>query len=72
MFVVPRIVLLVAALIWMRSPLMADPVLDAVATVAEIRIENVMPYRGPLAAFGAIGKTAYFNACGREGAESLA
>jgi ABC-type branched-subunit amino acid transport system substrate-binding protein len=63
MFVVLRIVLLVAALVWIRGPLMADPVLDAVAIDAEIRIGNVMPYTGPLAAFGTIGKTeaAYFD-----------
>jgi len=63
MFVVPWIVLVVAALIWMRSPLMADPVFDAIATDAEIRIGNIMPYTGPLAAFGTIGKTeaAYFD-----------
>jgi branched-chain amino acid transport system substrate-binding protein len=62
MFVVLRIVVVLAALIWMRSPSMADPVLDAVPSDAEIRIGNVMPYTGPLAAFGTIGKTeaAYF------------
>jgi branched-chain amino acid transport system substrate-binding protein len=62
MFVVPRIVVVLAALIWMRSASMADPILDVVSSDAEIRIGNIMPYTGPLAAFGAIGKTeaAYF------------
>jgi branched-chain amino acid transport system substrate-binding protein len=46
----------VAALIWMRSPLAADPVLESGATDSEIRVGNVMPYTGPLAAFGTIGK----------------
>jgi len=41
MFVVPRIVVVVAALIWVRSPLIADQVVDAAATDAEIRIRSM-------------------------------
>jgi branched-chain amino acid transport system substrate-binding protein len=53
----------VAALIWTRGPVKADPVLDASAIDSEIRVGNVVPYTGPLAAFGTIGKTeaAYFD-----------
>jgi len=53
----------VAALISMRGSVVADPILDAGATDSEIRVGNVMPYTGPLAAFGAIGKAeaAYFD-----------
>jgi len=51
-----------AALVWTRWPLMADPILDADTTASEIRVGNVMPYTGPLATFGTIGKAeaAYF------------
>lgn len=47
MFIVTRIVLVAAALIWMRGPLMADPVLDTGGTDSEIRVGNIMPYTGP-------------------------
>jgi branched-chain amino acid transport system substrate-binding protein len=46
----------IAALIGTGRPLMADPVLDAGVTDSEIRVGNIMPYTGPLAAFGAIGR----------------
>jgi len=40
-----------------------EPILEADASDTEIRIGNVMPYTGPLAAFGAIGRAeaAYFD-----------
>lgn len=62
MLIIPRIVLVVATLISMRGTLMADPLLDAGVTDSEIRVGNVMPYTGPLAGFGTIGKAeaAYF------------
>jgi branched-chain amino acid transport system substrate-binding protein len=62
MFIVPRIVVVLVALIWMGGPSVADPILDAVPADVEIRIGNIMPYTGPLAAFSTIGKTeaAYF------------
>jgi branched-chain amino acid transport system substrate-binding protein len=57
------LLVVVAALIWTRGPLAADPVLDTSNTVSEIRVGNIMPYTGPLAAFGAIGKaeSAFFD-----------
>src|ERR1700742_1075911 len=63
MFIVVRIAVVVAALIWTSGSLMAAPVLDASAADSEIRVGNVMPYTGPLAGFGAIGKAeaAYFD-----------
>jgi branched-chain amino acid transport system substrate-binding protein len=63
MFIVVRIAVVVAALIWTSGSLMAAPVLDASAADSEIRVGNVMPYTGPLAGFGAIGKaeSAYFD-----------
>jgi branched-chain amino acid transport system substrate-binding protein len=59
----PFLLVAVAALIWMRGSVVADPLLDAGPTDSEIRVGNVMPYTGPLAAFGAIGKAeaAYFD-----------
>lgn len=62
MFIVMRIVVVLVSLFWMTGFLMATPVLDASAADSEIRIGNIMPYTGPLAAFGAIGKAeaAYF------------
>jgi branched-chain amino acid transport system substrate-binding protein len=56
MFSALRIVVALATFIWMSSLLMADPVLDVGAADSEIRVGNVMPYTGPLAAFSAIGK----------------
>jgi branched-chain amino acid transport system substrate-binding protein len=56
MFRALRIVVALATFIWMTGPLMADPVLDVGTTDPEIRVGNVMPYTGPLAAFAAIGK----------------
>jgi branched-chain amino acid transport system substrate-binding protein len=63
MFIVVRIAVVVAALIWTSGSLMAAPVLDASAADSEIRVGNVTPYTGPLAGFGAIGKaeSAYFD-----------
>ncbi len=52
--------MLVIAIVSMRGPLVADPLLaaDAGATDSEIRVGNVVPYTGPLGAFafGAMGK----------------
>jgi branched-chain amino acid transport system substrate-binding protein len=50
MFIVAGIAVVVAALIWTSGLLMAAQVLDA------IRVGNIMPYTGPLAGFGTIGK----------------
>lgn len=54
---------LVAALALLSDVALADETLDAAATDGEIRIGNVMPYTGPLAAFSTIGRTeaAYFD-----------
>jgi branched-chain amino acid transport system substrate-binding protein len=59
----------VAVLISMCGSLKADPVLDAHAPVTEIRVGNVMPYTGPLAAFGTIGRAeaAYFEMINERG-----
>jgi branched-chain amino acid transport system substrate-binding protein len=46
---------LIAALFW-PAPVDADLVLEPGVSDMEIRIGNVMPYTGPLAAFGAIGR----------------
>jgi branched-chain amino acid transport system substrate-binding protein len=59
-----RLVLpLVAVLALLSGAALAAQTLDEVATDAEIRIGNVMPYTGPLAAFSTIGRTeaAYFD-----------
>ncbi len=63
MFIVARIAVMVATLIWTSGLLMAAPVLDASASDFEIRVGNIMPYTGPLAGFGTIGKAeaAYFD-----------
>jgi len=47
----------------------ADQVSDSGVSDPEIRIGNIMPYTGPLAAFGAIGKAeaAYFDRVNRKG-----
>jgi ABC-type branched-subunit amino acid transport system substrate-binding protein len=54
---------LVAALALVSDMALADQTLDATAADSEIRIGNVMPYTGPLAAFSTIGRTeaAYFD-----------
>jgi branched-chain amino acid transport system substrate-binding protein len=54
---------LVAALALVSELALADQTLDAAAADSEIRIGNVMPYTGPLAAFSTIGRTeaAYFD-----------
>jgi ABC-type branched-subunit amino acid transport system substrate-binding protein len=54
---------LLGTLVFLARAAMADPVLDVVAADSEIRIGNVMPYTGPLAAFASIGKAeaAYFD-----------
>jgi branched-chain amino acid transport system substrate-binding protein len=54
---------LVAALALVSDVALADQTLDAAAADSEIRIGNVMPYTGPLAAFSTIGRTeaAYFD-----------
>jgi hypothetical protein len=45
MFIVPRIVVVLVALIWMGGPSVADPILDAVPADAEIRIRNIILIR---------------------------
>ena len=47
----------------------AEPVLDADSASSEIRIGNVMPYSGPLAAFSSIGRAeaAYFEMINEKG-----
>jgi len=49
--------------------LAADKKYDTGATDTEIKIGNIMPYSGPLSAYGVIGKTeqAYFNKINAEG-----
>ena len=51
------------------SPAVAQPRYDPGASDSEIRIGNIMPYSGPAAAYGAIGKTmaAYFDKVNAEG-----
>jgi branched-chain amino acid transport system substrate-binding protein len=63
MFIVARIAVVATTLIWTSGLLMAAPVLGANATDFEIRVGNIMPYTGPLAGFGTIGKAeaAYFD-----------
>jgi branched-chain amino acid transport system substrate-binding protein len=56
-------IVFVAALTCLSDLATAQQAPDIAVTDAEIRIGNVMPYTGPLAAFGAIGRTeaAYFD-----------
>src|SRR5215216_4879714 len=51
------------------SPSFAQKKYDVGATDTEIKIGNIMPYSGPLSAYGVIGKTeqAYFNKINAEG-----
>jgi len=58
-----RVLVLLAAMFLASAPVMAQQAQDAGATDGEIRIGNIMPYTGPLAAFAAIGKAeaAYFD-----------
>jgi branched-chain amino acid transport system substrate-binding protein len=60
---------LVVALALFSGAALADQTLDAAAPDTEIRIGNVMPYTGPLAAFSTIGRTeaAYFNMVNEHG-----
>jgi branched-chain amino acid transport system substrate-binding protein len=53
----------VVATLFLFGAAMAEPILDIGATDSEIRIGNVMPYTGPLAAFSSIGRAeaAYFD-----------
>jgi ABC-type branched-subunit amino acid transport system substrate-binding protein len=63
MVIAVRIVAVVVALFRMSGLLMAAPVLDAGAADFQI-LGNIMPYTGPLAAFGAIvgkAEAAYFD-----------
>ncbi|CAN7761554.1 ABC transporter substrate-binding protein [Bradyrhizobium sp. LjRoot220] len=57
------ILALLAAALFPPGPAVAQQAPDAGATNTEIRIGNVMPYTGPLAAFAAIGRAeaAYFD-----------
>jgi branched-chain amino acid transport system substrate-binding protein len=59
----------VAALTCLSDRVTAQQAPDVAVTDTEIRIGNVMPYTGPLAAFGAIGKTeaAYFDMINEHG-----
>ncbi|WP_213736845.1 ABC transporter substrate-binding protein [Bradyrhizobium sp. dw_411] len=59
----------VAALTCLSDAVAAQPAPDVAVTDTEIRIGNVMPYTGPLATFGAIGKTeaAYFDMINEHG-----
>ena len=58
-----RTLALLAAMFVAATPLAAQQAQDTGATDAEIRIGNIMPYTGPLAAFAAIGRAeaAYFD-----------
>ena len=60
---------LVAALACLSDGVAAQQAPDIAVTDTEIRVGNVMPYTGPLAAFGAIGKTeaAYFDMINEHG-----
>ena len=59
----------VAVLALLSGAVSADQTLDAAATDSEIRVGNVMPYTGPLAAFSTIGRTeaAYFDMINERG-----
>src|ERR1700742_3110144 len=58
-----RTILLVMAIILWPGFTNADLISDGGVSDSEIRIGNVMPYTGPLAAFGAVGRAeaAYFD-----------
>jgi branched-chain amino acid transport system substrate-binding protein len=60
---------LAAVLVHICSAAIAGQTLDAAVTDTEIRIGNVMPYTGPLAAFSTIGSTeaAYFDMINERG-----
>jgi len=60
---------LVAVLALLSGAVSADQTLDAAATDSEIRVGNVMPYTGPLAAFSTMGMTeaAYFDMINERG-----
>ena len=60
---------LVAVLVLLSGAAIAGQTLDAAVTDTEIRIGNVMPYTGPLAAFSTIGSTeaAYFDMINERG-----
>src|SRR3954454_2730545 len=57
------ILALIAAALFASGPAVTQQIPDAGATDSEIRIGNIMPYTGPLAAFSAIGRAeaAYFD-----------
>jgi branched-chain amino acid transport system substrate-binding protein len=59
---------IVTILLWPMC-MSAEPVLDSGVSDTEIRIGSVMPYTGPLAAFGAIGhaEAAYFDMVNAQG-----
>jgi branched-chain amino acid transport system substrate-binding protein len=58
-----------AFLVLAATPALAQKRYDPGASDAEIRIGNIMPYSGPLSAYGLIGKTeaAYFDKINAEG-----
>ena len=58
-----------AALLLASSPAAVQPALAAGVTDTEIRIGNIMPYTGPLAAFASIGRAeaAYFDMINERG-----
>src|SRR3984893_15675160 len=60
---------LVAVMIFFSGAALSDQTLDWVAADGEIRIGNIMPYTGPLAAFSTIGKTEadYFDMINQRG-----
>jgi branched-chain amino acid transport system substrate-binding protein len=60
---------LAAVLVLFAGAALAGQTLDAAVTDTEIRIGNVMPYTGPLAAFSTIGSTeaAYFDMINERG-----
>ncbi|TMJ48720.1 MAG: ABC transporter substrate-binding protein [Alphaproteobacteria bacterium] len=60
---------LIAVLAHLCGAALADETLEAGTTDSEIRIGNIMPYTGPLAAFSTIGKTeaAYFDMINERG-----
>jgi branched-chain amino acid transport system substrate-binding protein len=60
---------LVAVMVFFSGAALADQTLDGIAADTEIRIGNIMPYTGPLAAFSTIGKTeaAYFDMINERG-----
>jgi branched-chain amino acid transport system substrate-binding protein len=60
---------LFAVMVFFSGAALADQTLDGIAADTEIRIGNIMPYTGPLAAFSTIGKTeaAYFDMINERG-----